>query len=488
MTNRNWGRVGRLVAPVIMMLAAAIASPAQTFTTLVSFDGTNGAGPRYVSLVQGTDGNLYGTTSGGQYWGTVFKVTPAGDLTTLYNFCVHMPCADGASPEAGLVLGTDENFYGTAMEGGTSVSCFFGCGTVYKITRTGVLSTLHSFASTDGANPTSALIQATDGNLYGTTTVGGANNSCNNGGPAGCGTIFKITPGGAFTTIHSFDSADGANPYGPLIQGIDGNLYGTTTWGGANGYGTVFRLSPGGKLTTLHSFRSDCSDGAAPVGGLLQATGGNFYGTTGSGGAFGGCGGYGTIFKITPGGTLTTVHSFDFTDGFAPTAALVQAMDGNLYGTTSGGGSDCGFAGGCGTVFRITHSGVLTSLHQFGDTQSDGSNLWGGLNQATNGTFYGTAEIGGTGSDGTIYSETADLGPFIVTLPTAHKVGQRVAILGTNLTGTTSVSFNRTPATFTVVSSTEIATTVPSGATTGPVQVTTPSGVLMSNVPFRVMP
>src|ERR1019366_9456144 len=287
------------------------------------------------------------------------------------------------------------------------------------------------------------------------------------------GTVFKITPSGTLTTLHSFDDTDGAGP-GGLIQASDGNFYGTTWVGGANGYGTVFKITPAGALTTLHSF--DVTDGSYPFG-LIQATDGNFYGTTDHGGAYSNCNlGCGTVFKITPAGTPTTLYSFDSTDGASP-GWMIQATDGNLYGITSEGG-----ANGYGTVFSITPAGALTTLSTlyYYDPQP-----WQ-LIQATDGNFYGTAEDNGTYANGSVFRLSVGLGPFVKTEPSSGKVGAAVIILGTNLTGATSVSFNGTAATFTVVSSSEIQTTVPAGATTGTVTVVTPSGTLHSNKNFVV--
>ena len=469
----NWGRSA--CALLLLFVTTAIALPAQTFTTLANFPQTDGANPRLMSLVQGADGNFYGTTcdlgcvgeGGANGFGTVFKVTPTGTLTTLYSFCAQTKCTDGAFPVAGLVLGTDGNFYGTTAYGGDSDSD----GTVFKITSGGTLTTLHTFDSTDGAYPYAALVQATNGNFYGTTSYGGAN---------GYGTVFEITSGGALTTLHSFDDTDGAYPEAALVQATNGNFYGTTFEGGTSGDGTVFTINSGGTLTTLHSF--DGADGYLPVGALVQATNGIFYGTT----LEGGTNGYGTVFKITSGGTLNTLHNFDSTDGALPEAGLVQATNGIFYGTTLYGGTNEACSVGCGTVFSITAGGTLTTLHNFDAT--DGDDPFGGLVQATNGTFYGTTYSGGANAGGTIFSLGAGLGPFVKTLPTSGTVGAAVTILGTNLTGATSVTFNGTAATFTVVSKSEITTRVPTGATTGKVKVVTPSRTLSSNVSFRVTP
>jgi uncharacterized repeat protein (TIGR03803 family) len=454
----------------VFCLMGAIASPAQTFEDLVNFNGANGEYPYYGSLVQGPDGNFYGTTlEGGAYaGGTVFKVTAEGTLTTLYSFCTEKDCADGKFPKAGLVLATNGNFYGTTSGGGTYLN-----GTIFKITVGGTLTTLYSFCPPEhcatGAEPVAGLVQAANGDFYGTTEGGGANFE---------GTVFEMTPAGELTTLYSFcalkDCADGSQPYGDLIQATNGNFYGTTSGGGTGtacgdlGCGTVFEITPAGVLTT-YSF--DGTDGKFPMAGLVQATNGNFYGTTTEGGAYDD----GTVFEMTPAGVLTTLHSFHTdTDGGYPYAPLIQATDGNFYGTTYGG-----------TVFKITAVGTLTTLYTFVGT-ADGDHPQAGLLQATNGILYGTTTDGGPDDEGTVFSLSVGLGPFVETNPTSGKVGTAVTILGNNLTGSTSVTFNGIAATFKVISGTGITTTVPESATTGPVKVTTPSGTLTSDLNFRV--
>lgn len=477
-------------------LGAAV-SVAQTFQTLVNFDGGNGAGPLYMSLNQGPDGDFYGTTYTGSVFqgGVLFKITPRGTLMDLHNFCSLSNCEDGWEPRSGLVLATDGASYGTTGGGGLNQECLGGCGTIYRTLPNGKFTTVFNFSPTDGYNSWGPLLQAADGNFYGTTDDGGAN---------GWGTIFKISTRGALTVLYSFRVGAGAGPgEGPLTQGWDGDLYGIAG-GGSHNYGMFFKISPKGKLTVLYSFCSqpNCADGRGPSGGLLLGADGNFYGTTLLGGAGTYCGenyqgGCGTVFKISPDGALTTLYSFceqkNCADGANPWAGLIQATDGDLYGTTSAGGEvgdvlSCPVLYvGCGTVFKITETGAVTTLHKF--IGLDGWMPTGGLVQATTGDFYGTTEWGGNaGNGGTVYNLNMGLGPFVAFVQGGGRVGGTAQILGQGFEGTTEVSFNGTPANYTVRADTFMTARVPPGATTGFVTVTTPSGVLKSNVPFRVIP
>jgi uncharacterized repeat protein (TIGR03803 family) len=472
----------------LLWATAAVSLPAQTFTSLVTFGRTGGDTPE-ARLIQATNGEFYGTTQygGANHFGTVFEITPDGTLTTVYSFCSLFGCTDGELPRAGLIQGADGDFYGTTQYGGA-----FDGGTVFKITQSGTLTTLHTFGSTDGdgTTPAGGLVQGIDGDFHGTTQSGGAYED---------GTVFKITPSGMLTILHSFAGPDGYWPEAGLVQAINGDFYGTTYYGGANvceglGCGTVFKITPSGTLTTLHSF--DQTDGAYPQAALLQATNGEFYGTTGYGGAYAY---YGTVFQITPIGILTTLHSFNQTDGSYPEAGLFQATNGDFYGTTYEGGASgyCMAGYGCGTIFQITQSGTLTTIYNFCSLTgcTDGDYPLGGLTQDTNGTLYGTTAKGGstgagcpTGDCGTAFSLSVGLKPFVETQPTLGTAGTAVNILGSNLSGATSVTFNGTAATFTVVSKTLITTTVPAGATTGVVEVVRPNGKGLSNIPFTVLP
>src|ERR1039457_3482591 len=487
LSKLNWGT--RACAALALCATTAIALPAQiaTLTTIHRFCSQSGcpdgAGP-YAGLVQAANGGLYGTTlvGGTNSAGTIFKITPGGTLTTLYSFCPQTNCTDGATPGAGLFQAANGDLYGTTYFGGTN-----GQGTVFKITQGGTLTTLYSFCSqtncTDGATPGAGLVQAANGDLYGTAGGGGAN---------AVGTVFEITPSGALTTLYNFCSqsgcTDGGNPDAGLVQAANGNFYGTTYYGGTNGGGTVFKITQGGTLTTLYSFcsQTNCTDGTGPEGALVQAANGDLYGTT----YFGGTNGQGTVFKITPSGTLTTLYSFcsqtNCADGAEPNAGLVQAADGDLYGTASSQGANSYG----GTVFKITPGGTLTTLYSFCSESgcTDGQYPYAGLVQDTNGDFYGTTTQKGGAASGTVFSLSVGLGPFVKPRPPFGKVGAAIKILGTNLTGATSVSFNGTVAVFEVVSRSETPPPVPAGASSGEVQVVTPSGTLSSNASFSVVP
>jgi uncharacterized repeat protein (TIGR03803 family) len=451
------------------LIAAAVLSPAQTFTTLHNFSGLDGNDPYLMSLVQGTDGNLYGATFlGGAYSnGEVFKITPAGTISTIYSFCPS-DCNGGSTPGAGLLAASDGNLYGTTWYGGANAG-----GVVYRITLSGTETVVYNFSNSgnpDGNLPQAAVTQGTDGNFYGTTGEFGASIY---------GTVDKITPAGVETTLQSFSGHNGAFPKAKLIEGTDGSFYGTTSGRGvgsdASSYGSIFKVTPAGQFKTLHAFAGYPVDGQGSYGGMVQGADGNLYGTTTGGGAYSA----GTVFSISPDGSIyKVIHNFG-RDGAYPYGDLIQGTDGKLYGTTSGRGANNG-----GTIFAITTSGTISTIHNF--DAADGMLSYGGLVQATNGSFYGTTNVGGVNGDGTVYSISVGLGPFVKALPTSGKVGQAVRILGSNLTGATSVSFNGTPATFTVLSHSQITTMVPSGATTGNVQVTVPSGTLTSNVAFQV--
>jgi uncharacterized repeat protein (TIGR03803 family) len=489
----------------LLILGAAIESPAQTYKVLDNFGANN-------ALVQGFGGYLFGPGDAlgpkGQYGygGSIFRMTPAGAATTIYTFCSQPNCSDGQDV-SGIVVGTDGNIYGVTLLGGanSSIDCsgetVQRCGTVFKLTPGGVLTTLYNFCSqpncADGSLPGAALVQGFDGNFYGTTGYGGTGTCPYYDGlqPFGCGTIFKITPEGALTTLYNFCAVsceNGYDPLGSLIQAMDGNLYGTTNFGGTGtggpecgtGCGTIFQITPAGALTSLYSFciQTGCPDGAGPES-LMQAADGVFFGMTGGGGA----NNYGTVFAFTTSNVLTTMHSFcaqtNCTDGGYPQVALIQASDGNLYGSTTSGGSNSG-----GTLFKITQAGAFTTLYNLcAQTDCfDGISPNTPLFQYTDGVLYGAAG-GGNPGNGVVYSLSDALPRFLTALPTLGRAGRKVTILGTGLTGATAVTFGGTAAAFTVVSSTEITATVPAAATTGRVKVTTPSGTF-STIDYFLVP
>ena len=459
-------------AVLIVCAASGITLSAQTFTTVHSFTGAEGANP-YAGLVQGADGNLYGTTTdgGANGSGNVFRVTTSGNVTSLYDFCQQANCADGQFPVAPLVMGPDGQFYGSTQNGGAN-----NWGTIFKITSGGVLTTLHSFNVIDGVSPYGPLLLASNGNFYGTTNEAGG---CTSGG---CGTIFTISSSGKFKTLYNFCSqtncSDGEFPVGGLIEASDGNLYGTTNAGGSSvcaggGCGTVYRITLGGTFTTLHRFNN--ADGAYPAPALVEVRKGLFYGTTAGGGA----NRDGTVFTMTANGAVTTLYSFHGTDGFSP-FVLIAGSDGNLYGTTLGGGT-----ASAGTIFKITPAGSLTTVYSFAPAFYY---YFGGLTQTTNGSFFGTTYFGGSADDGTIYSLSGGLEPFVKVQPAAAKVGASVSIVGNHLSQASGVMFNGTPANFQIVSDTLIRVTVPAGATSGRVTVMGGNNSLRSNVPFIVAP
>jgi len=378
-------------------------------TLLYSFAGypSSGVNP-YAGLVQADNGDLYGTSEigGASNLGAVFAVDPsAGTESLVHSFVGNL--TDGTYPYAPLTKDKAGNLYGTTETGGSYVQCSpaqvceTNYGSVFKINpTTGVETLLYSFKGNagsynDGAYPYAGLILASDGYLFGTTEQGGS---------AGNGTVYRVNPkSGAGVALHSFagGTGDGANPYAGLVQASDGNLYGTTKQGGAAGNGTVFRINPAtGAESIVYAFLGG-SDGASPYAGLVQAKDGNLYGTTGAGGASGA----GTVFKVDPGtGAESVVYAFagGTGDGANPYAGVIQASDGNLYGTTISGG-----ANGDGTVFRIDPStGAESLVYVFAGAVNDGAEPYGGLIQATDGYLYGTTLKGGSSDAGTVFRIT----------------------------------------------------------------------------------
>jgi uncharacterized repeat protein (TIGR03803 family) len=456
--------IGRLWTLALLLLFATLLSSAQTYTVLYNL-GTNAGDPINPAWVgnftQARDGNLYSTApfDGANLVGSVFRLTPSGTMQVLHSF----NNTDGLRPNSGLTLGTDGNLYGTTFGGGLAY------GTIFRISTDGTFTPLHNLnGNTEGIGPNAPPVQGNDGNYYG--TVGNGNNAV-------FGTAYKMTPAGVFTIIHTFDNTN-RYPNG-LILGTDGNFYGTTT--GSTGFGTIFRMTPQGNVTVLHTFSGP--DGQSPSATLIQASDGSFYGTT----RVGGPGNGGVVYKLTSAGVFSVVHSFaNDTHGQLPIAGLTQGTDGNFYGATT---TNPGV--GAGAIFQITPSGTYTNLHFFVTT--DGGNAQVPLYQHTTGKFYGDTAAGGSGnmgclSCGVLYSFDMSLGPFVRLVNWSGKVGKVVEILGQGLTGTTKVTFNGTQATFSVVSDTYMTAVVPSGATSGFVNVQTPGGSRKSDRKFLVVP
>jgi uncharacterized repeat protein (TIGR03803 family) len=466
----------KLVGVVLLCAACAIAASAQTFVVLHDFTTTDfatGNGEPANSLVEGFDGKFYGLTGE-----SFFKIGRYGEYTTPHIFCIYRSTCPSGLGIGSLVLGQYGDFQGALTNGGAS-----GFGTTFRVTPAGALTTLRDFclqnACPGGVDPFVSF-QAPDGSVYGIAIGSGAHNA---------GTVFKNS-GNYFTVLYRFCAltgcADGGTP-SALVEGADGNLYGTTLEGGAHNLGpscsgTVFRLTPSGVLTTIYSFCSlaNCADGNLP-NTLIQGADGNFYGTT----LLTNLRPQPTVFRLTPEGVLTTIYTYcsqpTCPEGTGP-AALIQGTDGSLYISNSTGG----VLGG-GVILKLTLDGTATLIHDF-DVSVDGA-APRSLVQGTDGAFYGMTNDGGAHRRGTIYRLDAGLGPFVKTVLTSGSVGSRVTIIGENLTDATAVSFNGTAATFKACSwGTEIVTTVPVGATSGPVTVATPAGTLTSNVAFTVVP
>jgi uncharacterized repeat protein (TIGR03803 family) len=448
-----------MLVTLVLVVAAAPVATAQTYTDLYNFGTKSGdpANPTYSGIIaQGRDGNLYSTApyGGAHNDGAVFKITPTGTLTVVHSF----DGTDGAHPWAGLTLGTDGNFYGVTFSGGK-----FGYGTIYRITPAGSLTTLHSFTNgTDAAAGGAQPIEGTDGNFYGTADGPGLFSN---------GVVYKITPSGVFTTLHTFDGPHGSHPDAPLVQGSNGDFYGTTYWGGTNGYGTIFRISPSGTFEMLFSFVQFDQN---PEAAMIQGSDGDFYGTTTE------YANGGIVFRIADPGGLTILHDFDLSAG-TPYGGLVQATDGFFYGTTAA----ARYTGGP-SIFRISSTGAFATLYNF--ESATGLNSVSTQVQHTSGLLFGETTDGGTFGLGVFYSFDVGLGPFVTFVRDSGIVGATAQILGQGFKDATAVSFNGTPASFTVESDTFLRAKVPAGATTGNMTVTESSGTLTSNKFFHVLP
>ena len=455
------------VMVVLILAGATISAHAQTYSVLYIVPGSPGVQNPIGLIAQGRNGDMYAVSnSGGTFYGTAFKFTPAGTVTVINDV--------GYFPWGGLTLGTDGQFYGQDSDGGVVGNCGLAAGgQVYKLTSAGVMTVLHNFTGgTDGCAPQAAPIEGINGVFYGTTP------NLNNG------TVYSVTSSGTFTTLHTFTGTDGQGVYAPLLQGADGNFYGDTVYGGTSGNGVVYRMTAAGVVTVLHNF-AGAPDGANPYFGLTQTSDGNFYGVTTDGGTF-----YGTVFKMTPSGVVTVLHTFTNgpSDGASPSSPLTLASDGKLYGVTSGGGTTGG-----GTIYRITTGGTYSVLYNFNNKNSaTGFNPASPLRQNTNGMFYGTAYYGGeysTCNCGVVYSFDMRLAPFANLQTTSGKEGARIGILGQGFTDSSIVKFGGAQATTVTRSgSTYLAATVPVAALTGTVTVTTGATTLATPQTFRVTP
>ncbi len=427
------------------------ASQCSTFANLFA-----GCGISYAGIVaQGRDGNLYGTAGGGASGaGTVYTITPSGAFNLIYNFNGE---TEGNGPKTGLTLGTDGNFYGALYSGGLNPY-----GSLFKITPAGVLTILHNFTAAEQGGSFGPPVLGKNGTFYGVTTFLKAYSMTSSG-------TFKLLP----------NPTPGASR-APLTLANDGNLYGTTIDGGT-GYGTVFRMSSAGAIKIVYNF--DNTHGAKPFGPVVQGSDGNLYGTASTGGSIPNA--FGVVFKLSTTGAITVLHEFDSTsttDGYEPLGGLVEATDGNFYGTTyTGPGAYSG------VVFKITKAGTYAVLHNF-DTTHGGSPATTQM-QNTNGIIYGETVSGGPSFNGVFYSFDAGMSPFVslIGFPAAA-AGKTVQILGQGLSGTTSVKFGSGSANFHVVSDTYMTAVVPTSGTTGTVTVTTPGGTLKSKQVFKVIP
>jgi uncharacterized repeat protein (TIGR03803 family) len=397
-------RVSLLCLASLLLVGGQMAT-AQTETVLYSFctqaNCADGGGP-LAGVILDAKGNVYGTAQGGpNAYGTVFQLTPSGTETVLHSFPAN--AADGMTPWGGVVMDGAGNLYGTTSAGGTG-NCQGGCGTVFEITSSGTETVLHSFTYSDGFYPTGSVALDTLGNVYGATYGGGAH---------GRGTVYKLAPSGTETVLHSFGGGGkGCYPYlGNLVLGKNKVLYGTTSKCGAYGGGVVFAITQSGKETILHSFSGNSADGTDPLGSVVLDEAGNIYGTTRQGGSGTFCEalyGCGTVYRVTPGGIETVLYSFcsqaNCEDGGGPMAGVILDANGNLYGTTTFGGTGaCEF--GCGTVFKIGSSSVETVVHSFTDDGKDGFlPYWDdGVVLDNAGNLYGTTYMGGAKDYGTVF-------------------------------------------------------------------------------------
>jgi uncharacterized repeat protein (TIGR03803 family) len=533
-------------AALAAALMAAVSAQAQTYTVLTVIEGGASGdfnNPGAQEIVQGRNGDLYTTDCcAGPVYGVFFSATTGGTLTDVYDV--------DYVPQGGASLGTDGNFYSTNYDGGASGcgqvfkvtpggvvtflhdfsgvdgsfplsapveapnGVFYGAsfsdaegpcynlGVIYSVTSTGTFNALHTFTGPDGSNPEAQLAVGSDGNLYGGTQYGGTNND---------GVLFRITPGGTYTVLHNLAGTDGNEILRGLVLASDGNLYGVTYSGGTGGNGVIFRLTNSGVYTVIYNISSPYSGGNTK---LVQATDGKLYGILGEGNASQ----PGWIYSVTTTGTFTILHEFcqqtNCTDGINPGTPLVQSTDGKFYSFTSNGGDPSGCSGqGCG-VFYSLDMGLAPFAGLVSTSGKEGSKIgilgqgfssssvvkFGGTQATTvtrSGTTFLTATVPSAALTGSVTvttgattltsSRTFDVTPTTTSFsPPSGPVGTLVTINGTGLTQTTKVTFNGKSASFTVVSDIEVTATVPTGATTGKIKVTTNGGSATSTTSFTV--
>lgn len=448
-----------LVAAGLLTTVSAQTPSSPVFSAVADVPNTPGIiNPGTARIVQGWNGQIY---SGDGNWGdgVLFSVTTGGVFSTVYPVNGY----DGSF----AALGSDGNIYGGDWNGGT------GCGQLFQITPAGVENVIHTFSNTDGCFPNSAMVQAPNGTFYGTTA-----NSSN----GGYGVVYSITPSGTFNVVRAFSGSNGTVPTG-VAFGSDGNLYGGTHQGGTNNAGVLYRLTPAGAYTVLYNLCSltNCGDGSDVAIPLTPASDGNLYGF-----AFrGGPNNHGAIFKLTIGGKFTVINSVP-TVSTAPATGMVQGTDGKLYSVHAQGS-----AGDNGAIFSLTTTGTATVLYQFCQQTNcaDGQNPVS-LVQDTDGKFYGlTTRGGGTqcgGGCGVFFSLDVGLKSFLTLSSTSGKVGSQVGILGNGFTSSSVVKFNGVTAAYTLGDVGFITATVPAGASSGYVTVTTGSTTLTSSAKYVV--
>jgi len=390
------GRQGAVTSLLVLLLFAVPLTQAQRFEVLHTFNGKGDGKYPEGRLLPDELGGVYSSTYGGGSfdYGTIFAIDSHGKESVPHSFWG----GDGLAPWAGLIQDRAGNFYGTTYDGGTleGGECVHGCGTVFKLDPAGKLTVLYAFTGgMDGGQPEAGLVLDKEGNLYGTTTVGG-DLSCRYG--LGCGVVFRLDTGGVETVVHAFSGQpDGWWPTGELVPDGKGNFYGTTWFGGSSDYGTIYRLDSSGVETVLYSF-DGITGGEYPNGPLVWDAAGNVYGTTNGGGDTS-CELCGLVFKLDAAGHETVLHTFTGSpDGAYPYAGLIIDSSGNLYGTTyGGGGTACGL--GCGTVFKVDANGNESVVHAF-TGGSDGAIPIARLILDRAGNLYGTASGGGNLSCG----------------------------------------------------------------------------------------